>query len=92
MKVVASNATKVFDLNQILFLNILCFRFSCNPQIYIFFKTSDCVCSFNRGMQKLVWRNLSAGVDELYRIVNRSAEVKKLQKFVPELSVKDVTR
>jgi len=43
-------------------------------------------------MQKLVWRNLSAGIDEMYRIINRNAEVKKLRKFVPELSANDVTK
>ena len=45
-----------------------------------------------RGLQKLVLGNLSYAFGELYRGINIAAQVKQLQRFVPELQVEDVTR
>lgn len=45
-----------------------------------------------RGLQKLVLRNIPYGLGELYRGINISAQVKILQKYIPELSVSDVLR
>nr|CAB3260134.1 L-2-hydroxyglutarate dehydrogenase, mitochondrial-like [Phallusia mammillata] len=45
-----------------------------------------------RGLRKLVAKNLTAGVGELYRVANRSAQVKQLQRFIPELTNNDVTK
>ncbi|XP_053567084.1 L-2-hydroxyglutarate dehydrogenase, mitochondrial [Bombina bombina] len=44
------------------------------------------------GLRKLVLKNLSYGIGEIYRACFLSAQVKGLQKFVPELSVSDVQR
>lgn len=45
-----------------------------------------------KGLRKLVFGNLSYAFGELYRGVYPSAQVKVLQKFIPELSPHDVTR
>ncbi|CAN9501983.1 unnamed protein product [Ophioblennius macclurei] len=45
-----------------------------------------------RGLQKLVMRNISFGVGEMYRGVFIGAQVKILQKYIPELSLNDVLR
>ncbi len=45
-----------------------------------------------RGLRKLVFSNLGYALGELYRGVNISAQVKVLQRFVPDLQVADVTR
>ncbi|XP_030627658.1 L-2-hydroxyglutarate dehydrogenase, mitochondrial [Chanos chanos] len=45
-----------------------------------------------RGLQRLVMKNLTYGVGEMYRGVFISAQVKILQKYIPELSVSDVLR
>ena len=47
---------------------------------------------FFSGLQKIVLRNIPAGVSEIYRIVNRSAQIKALQRFIPELKTSDVMR
>ncbi|XP_039256253.2 L-2-hydroxyglutarate dehydrogenase, mitochondrial-like [Styela clava] len=44
------------------------------------------------GLRKLVFKNLSAGFGEIYRSMMVGAQVKQLQRFIPELSVKDVMR
>ncbi|XP_071601213.1 L-2-hydroxyglutarate dehydrogenase, mitochondrial isoform X3 [Heliangelus exortis] len=44
------------------------------------------------GLWKLVLRNLSYGLSEIYRAVFLSAQVKQLQKFIPEVTVNDVFR
>ncbi|NXO04018.1 L2HDH protein, partial [Rhinopomastus cyanomelas] len=44
------------------------------------------------GLWKLVLRNLSYGLGEVYRALFLSAQVKQLQKFIPEVSVDDVRR
>ncbi len=53
-------------------------------------KTS-CVCEC-RGLQRLVMKNIVYGMGEIYRGVFTSAQVKNLQKFIPELSPSDVLR
>ncbi|XP_041131644.1 L-2-hydroxyglutarate dehydrogenase, mitochondrial isoform X2 [Polyodon spathula] len=45
-----------------------------------------------RGLRKLVYRNLVYGVGEMYRGIFISAQVKLLQKYIPELSINDVLR
>ncbi|CAK8680319.1 L-2-hydroxyglutarate dehydrogenase, mitochondrial-like isoform X2 [Clavelina lepadiformis] len=44
------------------------------------------------GLRKLVFRNLTAGFDELYRVMNKNAQLGKLQRFIPNLTINDVTR
>ncbi|XP_072032378.1 L-2-hydroxyglutarate dehydrogenase, mitochondrial-like [Amphiura filiformis] len=44
------------------------------------------------GLRKLAMRNISFGLGEMYRGVVISAQVKQLQRFVPELKAYDVTR
>lgn len=45
-----------------------------------------------RGLQKLILRNITYGVGEMYRGVFIGAQVKVLQKYIPELSLSDVIR
>ncbi|RVE57601.1 hypothetical protein OJAV_G00217850 [Oryzias javanicus] len=45
-----------------------------------------------RGLQRLVLRNVAYGVGEMYRGVFVGAQVKILQKFIPELQQSDVLR
>ncbi|XP_057716044.1 L-2-hydroxyglutarate dehydrogenase, mitochondrial isoform X1 [Corythoichthys intestinalis] len=45
-----------------------------------------------RGLQKLVLRNISYGIGEMYRGIFIGAQVKILQKYIPELSRSDVLR
>ncbi|KAL6488148.1 hypothetical protein MHYP_G00047740 [Metynnis hypsauchen] len=45
-----------------------------------------------RGLQKLVLKNVVYGVGEMYRGVFLSAQVKILQKYIPELSRSDIIR
>lgn len=45
-----------------------------------------------RGLQKLVMRNMTYGIGEMYRGVFIGAQVKILQKYIPELSLSDVLR
>ncbi|XP_039598221.1 L-2-hydroxyglutarate dehydrogenase, mitochondrial isoform X1 [Polypterus senegalus] len=45
-----------------------------------------------RGLQKLVYRNITYGIGEMYRSLIISAQVKLLQKYIPELSSSDVLR
>ncbi|NXA70998.1 L2HDH protein, partial [Mohoua ochrocephala] len=44
------------------------------------------------GLWKLVLRNVSHGLGELYRAFSLSAQVKQLQKFIPEVTTNDVVR
>ncbi|XP_054683765.1 L-2-hydroxyglutarate dehydrogenase, mitochondrial isoform X1 [Grus americana] len=44
------------------------------------------------GLWKLVLRNLSYGLSEMYRACFLSAQVKQLQKFIPEVTINDVLR
>ncbi|XP_074655519.1 L-2-hydroxyglutarate dehydrogenase, mitochondrial-like [Tubulanus polymorphus] len=44
------------------------------------------------GLRKLVFKHLSYGLDEMYRGINISAQVKQLQRFIPSLQVSDVIR
>ncbi|XP_076831750.1 L-2-hydroxyglutarate dehydrogenase, mitochondrial isoform X2 [Brachyhypopomus gauderio] len=50
----------------------------------------DAVCY--RGLHKLVMRNLAYGLGEMYRGMFISAQVKILQKYIPEISHNDVIR
>ncbi|XP_068436576.1 L-2-hydroxyglutarate dehydrogenase, mitochondrial isoform X1 [Clinocottus analis] len=45
-----------------------------------------------RGLQKLVMKNVTYGIGEMYRGVFIGAQVKILQKYIPELSLSDVLR
>uniref|UniRef100_A0AAR2JEY8 L-2-hydroxyglutarate dehydrogenase, mitochondrial n=1 Tax=Pygocentrus nattereri TaxID=42514 RepID=A0AAR2JEY8_PYGNA len=45
-----------------------------------------------RGLQKLVLKNVVYGVGEMYRGLFLSAQVKILQKYIPELSRSDIVR
>ncbi|XP_071752491.1 L-2-hydroxyglutarate dehydrogenase, mitochondrial [Centroberyx gerrardi] len=45
-----------------------------------------------RGLQRMVLKNISYGLGEMYRGVFISAQVKILQKYIPELSLSDVLR
>lgn len=45
-----------------------------------------------RGLQKLIMRNITYGVGEMYRGLFIGAQVKNLQKYIPELSLSDVIR
>uniref|UniRef100_A0A673N386 L-2-hydroxyglutarate dehydrogenase, mitochondrial n=1 Tax=Sinocyclocheilus rhinocerous TaxID=307959 RepID=A0A673N386_9TELE len=57
------------------------------------FDTQDFVNAVSyRGLQKLVMKNIVYGMGEIYRGVFTSAQVKNLQKFIPELSPSDVLR
>ncbi|PIO64612.1 hypothetical protein TELCIR_13757 [Teladorsagia circumcincta] len=44
------------------------------------------------GMRKLVFKYFNYGLTELYRGIFIHAQVKQLQRFVPELKLSDVTR
>ncbi|XP_029899895.1 L-2-hydroxyglutarate dehydrogenase, mitochondrial [Myripristis murdjan] len=45
-----------------------------------------------RGLQRLVMKNISYGIGEMYRGIYINAQVKILQKYIPELSLSDVLR
>lgn len=49
-------------------------------------------CSCCRGLHKLVMKNITYGIGELYRGIFIGEQVKILQKYIPELSLSDVTR
>ncbi|XP_069495079.1 L-2-hydroxyglutarate dehydrogenase, mitochondrial isoform X1 [Ambystoma mexicanum] len=44
------------------------------------------------GLRKLVYRNLYFGMGEMYRACFLSAQIKQLQRFIPDLSTSDVLR
>ncbi|PIO16251.1 hypothetical protein AB205_0145680, partial [Aquarana catesbeiana] len=44
------------------------------------------------GLHKLVLKNLVYGMGEMYRAFSLKAQLKELQKFIPELSVSDIVR
>ncbi|KAL9849654.1 L-2-hydroxyglutarate dehydrogenase, mitochondrial [Geothlypis trichas] len=44
------------------------------------------------GLRKLVLRNVSYGLGELYRAFSLSAQVRQLQRFIPEVTTNDVLR
>ncbi|XP_038612666.1 L-2-hydroxyglutarate dehydrogenase, mitochondrial [Tachyglossus aculeatus] len=46
----------------------------------------------NSGLLKLVFRNFSYGMSELYKACFLSAQLKQLQRFIPEVTVGDVLR
>ncbi|XP_033635907.1 L-2-hydroxyglutarate dehydrogenase, mitochondrial-like [Asterias rubens] len=57
------------------------------------FNVKDAVDSLSfRGLQKLVFKNFTYGLSEMYKGVFIAAQVKQLQRYVPELRVQDVTR
>lgn len=45
-----------------------------------------------KGMRKLVWKFLGYGMKEMYRGIWIRAQVKQLQRFMPDLQISDVTR
>ncbi|XP_034050893.1 L-2-hydroxyglutarate dehydrogenase, mitochondrial [Thalassophryne amazonica] len=47
---------------------------------------------FYRGLQKLVWKNIIYGMEEFYRGMFIGAQVKILQKYIPQMSASDVLR
>ncbi|XP_048456065.1 L-2-hydroxyglutarate dehydrogenase, mitochondrial-like, partial [Rhincodon typus] len=44
------------------------------------------------GVQKLILKNIAFGLNEMYRGVVMGAQVKQLQRYIPALTVNDVTR
>ncbi|XP_001371831.1 L-2-hydroxyglutarate dehydrogenase, mitochondrial [Monodelphis domestica] len=46
----------------------------------------------NRGLAKLLFRHFKAGAAELLRSFSMAATIKDLQRFIPEITVKDVAR
>uniref|UniRef100_A0A673GGT7 L-2-hydroxyglutarate dehydrogenase, mitochondrial n=1 Tax=Sinocyclocheilus rhinocerous TaxID=307959 RepID=A0A673GGT7_9TELE len=57
------------------------------------FDTQDFINAVSyRGLQRLVMKNIVYGMGEIYRGVFTSAQVKNLQKFIPELNPSDVLR
>ncbi|VDN56115.1 unnamed protein product [Dracunculus medinensis] len=50
------------------------------------------MCCAYRGMHKLMGKYFTFGMKEMYRGIFISAQVKQLQRFLPELSVSDVLR
>ncbi|XP_071413284.1 L-2-hydroxyglutarate dehydrogenase, mitochondrial isoform X2 [Pithys albifrons albifrons] len=57
------------------------------------FSTADFLDAVTyRGLWKLVLRNVSYGVGELYRACSLSAQVRQLQRFIPEVTTNDVLR
>ncbi|XP_068108093.1 L-2-hydroxyglutarate dehydrogenase, mitochondrial-like [Hyperolius riggenbachi] len=44
------------------------------------------------GLRKLVLKNLAYGMGEMYRALFLNAQLKELQKFIPELSITDIDR
>ena len=50
------------------------------------------VCVSARGLQRLVMKNLRFGLGEMYRGVFIGAQVKLLQRYIPEISLSDVMR
>ncbi|CAI2353645.1 unnamed protein product [Caenorhabditis sp. 36 PRJEB53466] len=60
---------------------------------YFSISPSDLLESLSyRGMQKLVKKHFTFGIKELYRGIWIKAQVKQLQRFIPELKLSDVTR
>uniref|UniRef100_A0A0N5AWL4 L-2-hydroxyglutarate dehydrogenase, mitochondrial n=1 Tax=Syphacia muris TaxID=451379 RepID=A0A0N5AWL4_9BILA len=45
-----------------------------------------------KGMRKLMWKYLGFGVKEMYRGIIIRAQVKQLQRYIPQLTCSDVTR
>jgi 2-hydroxyglutarate dehydrogenase len=45
-----------------------------------------------RGMQKLITKYTRFGVGELYRGIFFGAQIKQLQRYIPEIKREDVTR
>ncbi|XP_022109990.1 L-2-hydroxyglutarate dehydrogenase, mitochondrial-like isoform X1 [Acanthaster planci] len=45
-----------------------------------------------RGLRKLMFKHLAFGVREMYKGIVIAAQVKQLQRYVPELKLQDVTR
>ncbi|MEQ2301336.1 L-2-hydroxyglutarate dehydrogenase, mitochondrial, partial [Ameca splendens] len=57
------------------------------------FNTQDFADALSfRGLQKLIFRNVTYGIGEMYRGVFLGAQIKILQKYIPELSLSDVLR
>lgn len=57
------------------------------------FNAKDMVDALSfRGLQRLVLKNITYGLGEMYRGINIGAQVKILQKYIPELSISDVLR
>ncbi|XP_029983443.1 L-2-hydroxyglutarate dehydrogenase, mitochondrial [Sphaeramia orbicularis] len=57
------------------------------------FNVRDCADALSfRGLQKLVLKNMTYGIGEMYRGVFIGAQVKLLQKYIPEIALSDVLR
>lgn len=48
--------------------------------------------AFGSGLRKLALRHLRYGLDEMYRGINLAAQVAQLKRYIPDISVADVTR
>lgn len=64
----------------------------CGCIYYGRFVLTAVIFSLYSGLWKLVLRNLSYGLSEMYRACFLSAQVKQLQKFIPEVTINDVLR
>ena len=62
--------------------------FKVNP--HTIYKSDVCVSA--RGLQRLVLKNIRYGLGEMYRGVFIGAQVKLLQRYIPEISLSDVLR
>jgi len=56
------------------------------------FLVVSCIACVSRGVQKLVLKNFGYAASELYYGVNLRATVKKLQRFIPDITPDDVER
>eukprot|EP00794_Sanderia_malayensis_P020296 gene20297-22283_t len=46
----------------------------------------------SRGLQKLIWKHWKFGAEEFYRSLDLRAQVKLLQKYIPDIHAEDVLR
>lgn len=53
---------------------------------------NPCLFPCCRGLQKLVLKNITYGMGEMYRGIFIGAQVKILRRYIPEISVSDVLR
>jgi len=86
-----------YDFNARDFADALSFRWVTERVLGAYrscavFETDSSLSFHSRGLQKLIMRNVTYGIGEMYRGVFIGAQVKILQKYIPELSLSDVLR
>lgn len=84
--------------------SFLCYRFTAIKCLYYNFSiiktyTEDllkCVQLFQlffyRGLRKLALKNVQFGLSEFYHGLNKRAQVKRLQRYVPSIRHEDIVR